>query len=318
VAAQRALNDAINHGAEPAELAPLQQAVAAAEDTASGIGRITEIAKLFDVPAMAAEGQPRLLLAGGRLYLIAGGVYLVGEHDAAPQPVLTPGQRKDGVKAGTIVDAAVDGGELVVSDGATLFRLRDDGGWDALALPDGSEDGWTGDAAGAFKGSFYLLDPENGQIVKFAGSALDNPPSDWLASSEPSLANAVDMEIDGSIRVLLADGTIITYFKGDQTGSVSAAGPSGLGSFVALAPSASEGVVYAVEIEGGSATLVRVDLTSGETVRLAALTSWHAGYDASATRAFGETVDFAVDEATNTLYFVTDRAVWSATLPALG
>jgi hypothetical protein len=314
-AAQQALNNALNHGAKPEAIAPWQHQLAAAKDAADGTARLTGIVKLDALPAGSKDARPRLLLAGDTLYLIAGSVYQVDTASNALQPVLIPGHRADGVVVGAIVASTVDGGALLVSDGATLFRLNADGSWDAAPLPIAG-DAWTGAAAGAFKGSFYLLRPEHAQIVKFAASGLDSEPNDWLKEPDSALANAVDMEIDGSIHVLLANGTIETYFKGMPKSSVALAAQGDPGSFLGIAPGSDGHNLYAVEFEKGEATLFQLDLASGATRRIGALTSWHAGYDAAQTAAFGQTIDFAVDDAAGLLYFVTADGLWKATLPA--
>lgn len=315
IAAEQSLNDAVNHGAKPETIVSLENELAAAKDALDGIERLSNVVELAALPAAAAGSAPRVLLANGALYLIAGSVYRIDPSGGGPEPVLTPGREYDGVTLGTIVNATVDGGALLVSDGTTLFRMKDDGDWTAVSLPDDVSDGWSGRAAGAFKGNYYLLEPTQTQIVKFAGANLDGDPTDWIEQPEPALANAIDMEIDGHIYVLLADGTILDYFKGEKQGGVTLAGDGHVGSFIGLAPSATAGELYVIESEQGVATLIRVVVKSGSTQEIAALTSWHAGYDPAATQAFGQTVDFAVDDASHTLYFVTGGALWKATLP---
>lgn len=75
-----------------------------------------------------------------------------------------------------------------------------------------NDDYWTNPVAlSPYQGNMYVLDPKEG-IVKFVSSA--GKPSPYFSGSTPDLSNATSMAIDGSIWVLLKDGTILKYTRG--------------------------------------------------------------------------------------------------------
>ncbi|MDI7276797.1 MAG: hypothetical protein QME94_12535, partial [Anaerolineae bacterium] len=145
----------------------------------------------------------------------------------APAPVLTQkGETHGGLAVGELVDMVwmPSGGErtrsslLIVERGGSLLEWDPQRGMSVLPVADSAT--WRKpQAAGAFNGNFYLLDPQQDRILKYVAAAdgYTNPPLDYL--TEPSaglLSGAVDMAIDGNIYVLLADGTIVKFLAGKQ------------------------------------------------------------------------------------------------------
>ncbi len=65
---------------------------------------------------------------------------------------------------------------------------------------------------GAYLGNVYVLDKENATILKFAGSSFGK--SNYLTSEVPDLKDATSLAIDGSIWVLLQDGTVKKFTRG--------------------------------------------------------------------------------------------------------
>lgn len=242
-------------------------------------------------------------------------MYEASRADDALLPVLEPGEMVDGDRVGEITAAAVDGDELLVSDGANLYRLEQGGGWAAANLAEAdAAAGWSATAAGAFKGNYYLLQPDARQIAKFSAKDLGSEPTDWLSKPDASLAGAVDMVIDGRISVLLADGTLTTYYQGNIVADASLAAKGDGGRFVGLAL-ASDGGFYGLEVVPDGATLVRLD-AEGAIARYAPPTGWHDGADPTTGRAMERAVDFTVDAQRGVVYFVTADGLWRATLPA--
>lgn len=66
-------------------------------------------------------------------------------------------------------------------------------------------------ALSPYQGNMYVLDTEKG-VLKFVAST--GKPSSYFPGSAPDLSNATAMAIDGSIWVLLKDGTILKYTRG--------------------------------------------------------------------------------------------------------
>ena len=316
-AAERAITEAIEHGTKASEVEPWQHKLAKAKDEAAGIQRLSSPTQIVELPKSAKATEPKLIFTSGHLYLIAGSVYEVGLATNELTPILNKGKRVDNVKVHAIVDATVDGGLLLVSDGISLFQLNADGSWTVNELPDRDSGTWTGSATGAFKGNYYLLDPDKPAIDRFAAGTLDQAPEDWLTDSQPELANSVDMVIDGNIRVLLADGTVETFYRGKVKGTLSLGTPGSRAHYVGLASNSNGTQLYAVISRSDGASFVVCEIASGTVQEVASLTSWHAGYDSTANKALSNATDFAVDPSTGTLYVVAPSGVWKAAVPTL-
>ena len=89
----------------------------------------------------------------------------------------------------------------------------------AATLPDSQM--WQEPRAIAFfDGDLYILDAEANQIWRYVsnGEGYPRPPEQYFTDIDPGLTNAVDMDIDanGRIYVIHADGSITKYFLGNQ------------------------------------------------------------------------------------------------------
>jgi hypothetical protein len=92
----------------------------------------------------------------------------------------------------------------VLSDAKELFK--NSGDWEDAG------------GMGTFFGNIYILDKASNQILKFvATSGGQFGQSNYFqASQKPDLSTAQSMAIDGSIYVLLKDGTVFKYTKGNK------------------------------------------------------------------------------------------------------
>jgi len=73
-------------------------------------------------------------------------------------------------------------------------------------------------AAGAYRGNFYLLDPVSNRVLKYVPGVegYASPPEEYISSQvQVDLGGAVDMAIDGHVYVLLADGRVLKFLSGD-------------------------------------------------------------------------------------------------------
>jgi hypothetical protein len=66
----------------------------------------------------------------------------------------------------------------------------------------------------SYLSNIYVLDKTKGGVIKFIGGKNGFGETKYFADSEPDLTTANSMAIDGSIYLLLADGTILKYTKG--------------------------------------------------------------------------------------------------------
>lgn len=78
-----------------------------------------------------------------------------------------------------------------------------------------NEDYWE-NTAGVFPylSNIYVLDKTKGGVIKFIGGSDGFGKANYFTDSKPDLENAKSIAIDGSIWILLSDGTILKYTKG--------------------------------------------------------------------------------------------------------
>jgi hypothetical protein len=62
--------------------------------------------------------------------------------------------------------------------------------------------------------NIYVLDKTKGGVVKFVGGSDGFGKAKYFTDSEPDLSSAKSIAIDGSIWILLSDGTVLKYTKG--------------------------------------------------------------------------------------------------------
>jgi hypothetical protein len=315
--ARDSLDGALRHGGDAEVVAEWRDQVARVEDRLDGINRLANLTRIGALPETVEAGHPRLILAGDQLFLVAGSVYMVDEASLRLVPVLKPGQKIDQIKVGQLTNATVDGENLLVTDGKSLFRRHGAGDWSADRLaPSGVAGGWSAEASGAFQGSFYLLNASNAaQIAKFPANKLEQAPEDWLAEDNADpLGDAVDMVVDGSIHVLTADGTIHTFHRGSERATFAVSAISDGATFVGMDGGANDSFLYVLETGDGGARLIRYDRSAKVASQFMAPESNHANFSAESARAFAEALDFVVDEPNGIVYFVTADGLWSGSL----
>jgi len=260
--------------------------------------------------------QAQLIVSAGRLYLVSGAVYEVGRQTQTLMPVLTTGDVITDLKVGWLSSATLDSGQLVVSDGHSLFRLDAGGTWSGEQLASaGKAGGWSIDASGAFDGSYYLLDPGEQQVMKFPARHYSDDPTGWLHASTLDLAaNVVDMAVDGKIYLLTADGVLHVLEAGDESVGLAVLPQSDSATPVALYGDATSTYVYVFENAGGQGNLIRYDRSNQQTALLQAPLPDPFVDNSAALVAFASAQEFAVNEEGGVIYFLTSDGLWSASL----
>jgi hypothetical protein len=69
-------------------------------------------------------------------------------------------------------------------------------------------------AISPYLSNIYVLDKVKGGVIKFVGSDSGYGKAKYFSDSEPDLTTAKSIAIDGSIWLLLSDGTILKYTRG--------------------------------------------------------------------------------------------------------
>lgn len=71
-------------------------------------------------------------------------------------------------------------------------------------------------AIGVFGTNMYILDTKEDTVSKFGPTGSGYGKSSYFSGAAPTLSTAVDMAIDGSVWILLSDGTLLKFTKGKQ------------------------------------------------------------------------------------------------------
>lgn len=307
--------------------AALRSQAQAALDFLDGIVRLRPI-QLWDFGPGSAprrlviHGQMIFVLdpAGGwvaQLTLNSAGDGVVEQEDL---PILVQtGQRIGEGEVGKLVDFAwvTPGGERQTSG---LLVLEEDGvviGYDPAWVDEGGVPRLTRSLLGtppsgrasvvaSFGGRFYVLDSDDNQIWRYEprGYVYPDQPDRYFVVSPPrSLADAVDMAIDGNVYILFQDGMVVKCLRGEPQLFDVRGLPGGISQATALAvdPDAGSGVIYVAD-RGNQRVVV---LGSDGTFREQFCTD----------EAFDELEALAVDEAAGRLYVVSGGRLHVASLP---
>ncbi|MDP3726716.1 MAG: hypothetical protein Q8Q96_00180, partial [bacterium] len=110
--------------------------------------------------------------------------------------------------------AASDDKNIYLIDNEGIFSIDKKTKAKKLIIKKGSQWNETG-GFGIYFGSFYVLDKRAGQIFKFVPTEGGFSKTNYLASGVSlDFSKAVNLSIDGSVWVLLNDGTIVKFTKG--------------------------------------------------------------------------------------------------------
>jgi hypothetical protein len=312
VAAEGLLAEAVAKGADGEALATRQAALVDARDRLAGVVRLGPPIRVVTLPA-PATGQATLLVDGGGLVVATDALYRYEGRGQGLDRLAAAGDGLDAATIGPVRGAAREEDGIAVTDGVALFWRDAAGSWSSrmLPAPAGEGAGWPVVACGVFDGHFYLLDVDTGRILKFAADDPPGaPPRDWAGVDHADeLRTARDMVVDGRIHVLLADGRVLAFFRGELERTYElppdfpVADPAAL--FV------DDGSYYVLDRGDGigDGRLYRIDRETGETHELKLPPTVADLHLLAAAR------DLAVDEAAGALYLLTDEVVWRSELP---
>jgi hypothetical protein len=233
------IDEALEIDPEETAALTLRQQVVEELDTASVVYRLYtlwELADLATEDVTAPAELSRVIVHGPDVFFLdvaADRVYHrvlspAGDALEVPAPdalLVQKGEQRGAIAVGELVDVVwmSAGGErpgdslLVVERNGSLLEWDPVSGVSVLPVADAAN--WRKpQAAGAYHGNFYLLDPQQNRILKYLPTiaGYTDPPLDYLAeSTQVDLSGAVDMAIDESIYVLLADGSILKFLGGE-------------------------------------------------------------------------------------------------------
>jgi type II secretory pathway pseudopilin PulG len=258
------------------------------------------------VPQAPDGITPRLFFGNGQLYLLTDALYRLDAGGTRLVRLLGPGDRVDGVEVGALVGATWDDGIPVAFDGSVAYRFDPTAArWSAIPVGTFGAPYQNVAAVGAFTGNLYLLQPQSGQILRFLSGSYQNLPEDWTGGqSADRLRAAVDFEIDGRIHVLLADGTVLSFYRGALETEAKAQIDPPVSDAVALSQQPERPYRY-VATRSGRIIRLRTDGT--------VVQQFVSGAGAPS---LDGVLDVAVDDVQGLAYVLTERGLFLVHLPA--
>jgi hypothetical protein len=335
---------ALDHARNATRLRPgdpvataLQAQARAAIDLLDGIVRL-QPALLWDFgPGTGVPGYERQLVIHGQMIFVldpAGGWVAkltlspngdrVVEQGDSPILVQT-GQDVGGGEVGALVDC-VWGSPGDERQASSLLILEEDGGVVSYDPAWVDEDGsprlarsFLGTSPSSpkvvdsFGGRLYILDTDANQIWRYDPREDTYPdrPDRYFATSPPrSLADALDMAIDGHIYVLYEEGEILQFLQGEHQPDFYVRGLPGDGM---------QAVALAVDRDGSSGAVYVADARNKRVVVLGPDGTFQAQLRADeavgADEAFDALESLVVDEPARRLYLVSGGRLYVASLP---
>lgn len=311
--AEQALDDARASGADSAQVTQYARALSAVRDDAWNVRRLQDVRMLGSLPTAASGVPVRLALSGDTLYVAAGNLYELQPEDKRLVTLLAQGTDIGGTRVGKLGSVSIDGGAVIASDGTATYVRDSLGAWQRKEL--GIDDvgvisdtlpiiTW-GDAA-------YGISWE-GDIVRFFESSAGHQSEKWATSAlNPDLLQVTDFVIDGKIHLLLQDGRILTFSRGQLENTAAPFVMPRLAAPRSLADAPLAAQRYVVDgdaaIGANQGRVIRVDQT-GDTVQ------YLTPEDAIVGSALANVDEVAIDELTGTVYWIADDVIWQARLP---
>jgi hypothetical protein len=182
----------------------------------SGAVTISGVRAIGSFPAPSDGVQPQVVANGGHVYLLSDGVYEIDPINAALVQLLKPDQQVDNEAVLPLRSLTVRDDQLLAVDAKRAYAFdASTGTWKSEKLATLDATGFTNiTSSEAFDGNLYSLTPDSGQIMKFPAGAYDSQPEDWTGGlAKDNLKKAVDLAVDGNVYVLLADGSILDFFR---------------------------------------------------------------------------------------------------------
>jgi hypothetical protein len=305
--ASQRLERAASLGLQPELLAQERAAIERTLDRLLHVERLsaTTVQVLGAVPSAPAGIAPRLFFGNGQLYLLTDALYRLDAGGTRLVRLIGPGDTVDGRTVGTLVGAAWADGAPIAFDGNAAYLFDPAAArWSAQPVGTFGAPYQNVTAVGSFAGNLYLLVPQSGQILRFLNGAYANLPQDWTGGlADKELRQATDFEIDGRIHVLLADGRILTFYRGALETTVTPAVEPPVTDAVALAMQPDRPYRY-------------VGTRSGRILRLKADGTLVQQFISGAgVPSLDGLLDLAVDDVQGLAYVLTERGLFLVRLP---
>jgi hypothetical protein len=296
-------------------------------DDVTNVVRTSDVQRIGTLPEEFGDAAVQGISTPSGVFFVAGSLYQYRPSPEGDDPelvtILEQGKSVGATTVGSLWGVAFDVHGLYVTDGESVFMLpAESQEWRAVGLGRINNQPWEPGPVAAFDGSLYLLQADYRQIYRFPVTISETvaEPRDWLLTgARDSINRATDIAIDGTIYVLLDDGTIQVMFRGDLQSVIEPpyVEPD---SATALVGRGGTGYLYeGVEVEDSSdGRIVAFDVNGQNAVQLMLPIGFTTG-DVEVRMPFDGVQDVIVDESTGTIYIINADAIWTTrySLPAL-
>ncbi|MFQ5945879.1 MAG: hypothetical protein ACE5NC_06450 [Anaerolineae bacterium] len=285
------------------------------EDRFAGITRLPSLRIALALTG-PAESHARVLYIGDLLYLLDGGAGVVYRYRwrAESESLQTPPEGAvllGGDEVGGIEDILWMPSSEARGDAALMvvgrFGLLEHAPGGAVASIGVAETIWAPAVrAAGFEGSLYLLEREQGRILRYlpTGRTYNLAPTDYLGvESRIDLTDPIDLAIDGAVLVLRSDGAVLKFTAGE----IQPFSQAGLSTPLSR-PTAIHAVGDRVYVADPEARRVVVFRDSGES-----LGELRAPRDEE--EAFAGLRSVFVDREAGLLFLVSGQRLYTASLP---
>jgi hypothetical protein len=293
------------------DLTALRHQVIAASDHLDGIARLEGPRRIGGLPGDLTEHQPRLIVAAGQVYLVAGGLFALDTDDRQ----LVAVQAFAGDDAPHLRSGAGDISMLaVVTDHTVVFDSEATDGLAEVPVAWPSDLPLESAFTAVFADRLYLLDRFGAGI--FVVDSQSGRLSEWLTDSAGSLPqDPLGFIVDGSIRILADEGRLFHLEEGRLVGVDKIAVEPALNHPINMTVGNRSGDYYIADASVPEGRILQFDPSSLEVVGAYRLGPDAGGsLDADPHRAFANLTDLLIHEEAGWVYWIGDGAIWGAEL----
>ncbi len=295
----------------PVQIAPLRLQVIAANDFVDDTLRMSNPYRVGALPAEFDEFDARIVEAAGRLYIIAGDLYIldVAARSLIPAPELSDGATGQFFNGGGDISTLV----LAGRDG-TIFAGDSVGG--SLLVPASWPAGLDLETAhsSVYRSRLYLLNREEGTLLLIDPETRQT--TRWLSASSDALpAEPVGMAIDGMIHVLYPTGNLYSLSDGNVITTASTRLSGILSDPVGMTIGDPSNRLYIADLAAPEGRVIAFDRANGTTVIMHLGPDELGQLDSPVHQSFPEMRSMLVSEGRGSVFWIAEGAIWTAQLP---